>query len=51
MKQTKLSVPVASLVPTEYLSLLSVKVQFGSFGTFPHLVYACDLNLQGSLYF
>ena len=43
-----------SVVPAEYLSLLSVQGQFGSFGAFPAFVDLVstfvDLNIQGSLY-
>ena len=44
---------VRSLVPAEYLLLLSVQCQFGSFGAFPvfdDLVSTFHLNIEGSLY-
>ncbi len=45
--------PQESLVPAEYLSLLSVKSQFGvirCFSSFDDLESTFDLNIQGSLY-
>ncbi len=42
-----------SLVPAEYLSLLSVQVQFGvilCISSFDDLIVTFDLNSQGPLY-